>query len=215
MRSKKQAQEPDSTFIERARRQQIIEATIAVVAEDGYAGTSLSKVAERAKISKSVVIYYFEGKNQLLETTVHQVYEEIWKFVKPRLDAEKTAAGKLRAHIESEFAFLEKHRPSLLTVSNILLNHRDRHGVLYLREQAEEDYLKIMGLILEQGQSNGEFRKFAVRPMAATLMHAINGTLDHWAADPKMSLSEYVGELVRIFELATQNHARSRAVRRF
>ena len=47
------------TFIEQARRQQIIEATIAAVAEEGYAGASLAKVAERAKISKSVVIYHF------------------------------------------------------------------------------------------------------------------------------------------------------------
>ena len=202
------------TFIEQARRQQIIEATIAAVAEEGYAGASLAKVAERAKISKSVVIYHFGGKDELLETTVNQIYDELWSFVRPRLEAEKTARGQLRAYIESEFAFLERNRARLLTIAFILMNHRDRHGILYLREKAEKSYLKVIRTILERGQKNGEFRTFAMKPMATTLMHANNGALDDWAADPKVSLTEYAGELVTIFDLATRKQAAAGAVRR-
>ena len=202
------------TFIEQARRQQIIEATIAAVAEEGYAGASLAKVAERAKISKSVVIYHFGGKDELLETTVNQIYDELWSFVRPRLEAEKTARGQLRAYIESEFAFLERNRARLLTIAFILMNHRDRHGILYLREKAEKSYLKVIRTILERGQKNGEFRAFAMKPMATTLMHANNGALDDWAADPKVSLTEYAGELVTIFDLATRKQAAAGAVRR-
>ena len=202
------------TFIEQARRQQIIEATIAAVAEEGYAGASLAKVAERAKISKSVVIYHFGGKDELLETTVNQIYDELWSFVRPRLEAEKTARGQLRAYIESEFAFLERNRARLLTIAFILMNHRDRHGILYLREKAEKSYLKVIRTSLERGQKNGEFRAFAMKPMATTLMHANNGALDDWAADPKVSLTEYAGELVTIFDLATRKQAAAGAVRR-
>src|SRR5579871_3922340 len=101
MRSKRKPPGTSLSFIEQARRQQIIEATIAAVAEEGYAGASLAKVARRAKISKSVVLYHFGGKDLLLETTVHQIFSEIWNFVRPRLLAETTARGQLRAFIES------------------------------------------------------------------------------------------------------------------
>lgn len=201
------------SFIEQARRAQIVEATIAAVAEQGYAGASLAHVAQRAKISKSVVVYYFGGKDELLETTVHQIFGEIWDVVQPRLQAEKTAAGKLRAYIESEFTFLEQHRPRLLTISYILMNHRDRHGTLYLHDAAERANLQMLGTMLEEGQKNGEFRAFAVKPMAATLMHAINGALGQWAADPTLSLSDYAAELVTIFDLATRKPARGAARR--
>jgi len=204
MRSKRKPPGTSLSFIEQARRQQIIEATIAAVAEEGYAGASLAKVARRAKISKSVVLYHFGGKDLLLETTVHQIFSEIWNFVRPRLLAETTARGQLRAFIESEFAFLEQHRARLLTISYILMNHRDRHGALYLHDEAAKTNLHSLGSMLEQGQRNGEFRAFAVRPMAATLMHAINGALGQWAADPKLFLSEYAKELVTIFDLATR-----------
>lgn len=204
MRSKKKPSVQELSFIEQARRRQIIEAVIAGVAEEGYAGASLAKVAARAKISKSIVLYYFAGKDELIETTVHQIYDEIWDFIRPRMMAETTARGRLRAFLESEFAFLEQHRARLLTISHLLVNHRNRAGGFYLREEAEKANLQNLGALLEGGQKAGEFRDFAVGPMAATLMHAINGALGQWAADPDLSLSDYAQEIVTIFDLATR-----------
>lgn len=204
MGSKKSPNVQAPSFIEQARRQQIIEATIAGVAAEGYAGASLAKVAARARISKSIILYYFTGKDELVETTVHRIYDEIWNFIRPRIAAETSARGRLRAFLESEFAFLEQHRARLLTISHLLLNHRNRSGGLYLRDAAEKANLRTLGGLLAEGQKNGEFRDFAVKPMAATLMHAINGALDQWAADPAMSLSDYAREIVTIFDLATQ-----------
>jgi AcrR family transcriptional regulator len=213
VQSKKRPSDPKLSFIEEARRRQIIEATIAGVAEEGYAGASLAKVAARAGISKSVVVYYFGGKDELLETTLVQIFGELREFLRPRMDAETTARGQLRAYIESEFAFLEQHRPRLLTISYVLMNHRDRRGKFYLREDAEATYLDFARKLLEKGQRTGEFRAFAVKPMAATLMHAINGALAGWVADPKLSLADYAAELVTIFDLATRKQASSPARR--
>lgn len=203
-----------TSFIEEARKHQIIAATIAAVAETGYAGASLAKLAARAKISKSIISYHFAGKDELLEETVHQIYGEIWNSVRPRLLAESTAAGQLRAYIEAEFAYLELNRPQLLTISYILMNHRDRNGRLYLHEESEKTNLEMLGKMLEQGQKSGEFRDFAVLPMAATLMHSINGALGQWAADPNLSLGDYARELVTIFDLATRKQADPRKRRR-
>lgn len=192
------------SFIEAARRAQIIAATIEAVAEEGYAGASLAKLAARARISKSVISYHFTGKQELIEATVKQIYADIWTSIRPRFEAETTAAGQLRGYIEAEFAYLQEHRAQLLAVSYLLMNHRDARGRLYLLEDAERRNLETLGKILERGQKSGEFRTFAVRPMTVTLMHAINGALGQWAADSKLSLTDYARELVTIFELATR-----------
>lgn len=210
MRSNQRQSPSGATFIEQARRRQIIEALIADVSESGYAASSIGKVASRAKISKSVVLYHFAGKDELIETTVHQIYAEIWNVVRPRMEAETTARGRLRAYIESEFLFLEQHRDRLLALSYLLVNHRNSEGAFYLREEAEKTNLQTLGAMLEQGQKNGEFRSFAIRPMAATLMHAINGALSQWATDPSLPLSEYAGEIAVIFDLATRKQTNLR-----
>lgn len=202
------------SFIEQARKRQIIEAAIASVAEGGYAGASLAKLAKRARISKSIISYHFAGKDELLEETVQQIYAEIWNSIRPRLLAENTAAGQLRAYIEAEFAYLEAHRAQLLAISYILTNHRDKQGRLYLHEEAEKRNLQTLGGMLEQGQKSGEFRDFAILPMAATLMHALNGALGQWAADPKLSLRDYARELITLFDLATRRQSPPRKPRR-
>ncbi|OIR18961.1 fatty acid metabolism regulator protein [mine drainage metagenome] len=202
-----------SSFIEEARRRQIIEAAIEVIARSGYPGASLAKVAAHAKISKSIISYHFSGKDELLEETVHQIYEDIWASIGPRFRAERTAAGQLRAFIEAEFAYLEKNRARLLTVGHILMNHRDRRGRLALHEESERQTLQMLGGILLQGQKAGEFRDFAVLPMATTLVHSINGALGHWAANPELSLTDYARELVTIFDLATRKQPAPRTRR--
>ncbi|KAF0093130.1 MAG: TetR family transcriptional regulator [Puniceicoccaceae bacterium 5H] len=174
------------------------------MAEEGYAGASLARIAQRAGISKSVLLYHFSGKNALLETTVTQIYGEIWDYLRPGFEQETTARGQLLTYIAAEFTFMAQNRTRLLALSYLLTNHRDRDGVLYLREQAEKAYLQSVGKILEQGQQNGEFRDFALQPMAATLMHAINGALEQWVAHPELSLHEYERELVTTFDLATR-----------
>lgn len=214
MRSKHDTAGPRRSFIEEARRKQIIEATIAVVAEEGYAGAALGRVAERAQISKSVVVYHFGGKDALVEATVQQIYDEIGGAVGPKVKAAANSRERLRAYIESQFIFLEKHRDRLLTVSYLLMNHRDAQGALYLHDQAEKVNLEMIGAMLEAGQKSGEFRAFAVKPMAATLMHSIHGALGQWVMDPKLSLPEYARELVTIFDLATQRQPATGGARR-
>lgn len=192
------------SFIEQARRKQIVEAAIATIAQTGYAGASLAQLAAQAKISKSVISYHFTDKDELLEETVQQIYRELWDFIRPRLLEESTAAGQLRAYLKSEFAYLESHRAQLLTIASILSNHRDSRGCLYLRAEAEKTSIATLENILEAGQRNGEFRTFALRPLAITIHSAINGALDQWVSNPKMSLADYAQELITIFDLATR-----------
>ncbi len=57
----------DCSFIEKARRAQIMECAIETLAEVGYVKASLGQIAKRAKISKGVISYYFTNKEELLE----------------------------------------------------------------------------------------------------------------------------------------------------
>lgn len=199
------------SFIEQARRKQIIEATIACAAEDGYAGVSIAKVAQSAKISKSVVLYYFDGKDELLTATAQMILDELGRFILPKLEAQETARGQLQAYILAEFSFLELHRPRLLAISTILTNHRNSRGELQLQKEAEKVNLRVWSEILQRGQANGEFRSFAIKPMAVMLMNATNGALTQWVAEPTTALSSYANELVTIFDLATRNESKPAA----
>jgi len=98
------------TFIEEARRQQIIEAAIETVAEIGFAKASLAEIAKEADISKAVIPYYFGHKDELVEQTLRSIYARSDAYVGDRVAMHETALGKLRAYITAALAYVRDHR---------------------------------------------------------------------------------------------------------
>ncbi|MGE0007978.1 MAG: TetR family transcriptional regulator C-terminal domain-containing protein [Parvibaculaceae bacterium] len=58
------------------RRQQLIEATIDVMARKGYSGTTMLDVARAAGLSSGIVNFHFETKEKLLVETLKYLAEE-------------------------------------------------------------------------------------------------------------------------------------------
>src|SRR5436190_24079044 len=58
------------------RRQQLIEATIDVMARKGYAGTTMADVAKQAGLSSGIVNFHFETKENLLAETLKMLSDE-------------------------------------------------------------------------------------------------------------------------------------------
>lgn len=75
------------TFTEEARRAQLIEVTTELVADHGYAATSLGRIAESAGITKAGVLYHFASKQALVEAAHARVLSELVEAVGAAVDA--------------------------------------------------------------------------------------------------------------------------------
>lgn len=96
---------PPRTLSREARRQQVIEATVATLAARGYARTTLTEVARRAGISHGLVLFHFESKEQLLAETLaflSEEYQEGWEAALAA--AAPDPAAQLMALIEADFS---------------------------------------------------------------------------------------------------------------
>ncbi|RVX46735.1 TetR family transcriptional regulator [Nonomuraea polychroma] len=185
------------SFTEAARRAQIIEAAIRTVNELGYARASLAEIARRAKTSKSVLSYHFDGKEELLEQVVAHVFEDAGQRVVDAVEAESTGAGKLAAYIRAEFAYMRANRDPMRAATEILVSHRDEQGVpLYLK--SGDDDTALLESIIEQGCRAGEFAAVDARIAAITVTHAIDGALTRSQSHPATDLVAYEREVVRM-----------------
>src|ERR1700733_12717099 len=97
--------EPDGqkarSFIEEARRAQIVTAAIEVIAEVGYAKASLAAIAVRAGISKGVISYHFSGKDELMVVIVETIYGQAAAHILARMQGMATAGDLVRAHVQA------------------------------------------------------------------------------------------------------------------
>jgi AcrR family transcriptional regulator len=97
------------TFTEEARRAQLIDVTIELVAERGYAAASLGRIAESAGITKAGVLYHFPSKQALVEVAHQHVLSEVVTAVGAAVDAAAPADG-VAAYIRSMVGHL-RERP--------------------------------------------------------------------------------------------------------
>jgi TetR/AcrR family transcriptional repressor of bet genes len=86
------------------RRQQLIEATMRVLARNGYSQTTLSNVAAEAGVSHGLVNFHFESKEKLLTATLMFMAVEYRQNWQAALNAAgDDPARKLAALLEADF----------------------------------------------------------------------------------------------------------------
>ncbi len=199
----------DRSFVENARRAQIIDCAIDAIAELGYANASLAEIARRAGISKGVISYHFAGKRELIGEIIGAILKKATAVMLPRMKAERSAAGMLRAYIETNLDFLGANPNCIHAIMKIGAATRDE------ADQPKTDYelafqpaVRDLEKLLRFGQQQGEFRDFSTRVMAATIRSAIDGVAFQLEANSKLDLKAYANELVILFDLATRKAAK-------
>jgi AcrR family transcriptional regulator len=194
------------SFIEEARRAQLVETAIEVIAEVGYTDRSLARIAQRAGISRGLISYHFAGKDELIAQVLLTVFADVAEFMRSRVEAEPTAADQLRAYIQSNLEYMDAHRSRIAALAAIITGGGFKTlGVDPI--QAEEEARKPLVDFFRRGQTHGEFRQFDPFVMA----RALRGVIDSMAprlSDANLDLKATARELATMFALATRNPVR-------
>lgn len=193
------------SFIEAARKAQLIECAVETIARLGYAQASLAQVAKRAGISKSVIIYYFSSKEELIKQVVKAILTDAASSIGPQIAAQPTARLRLQAYIQAHVDYISTHPTQMMAFMEIAINlYRAEDGKLRFGGGTEKPVLEALEGLLRKGQQGGEFRDFDVRVMAVTIRRAIDALPPLFIADPGLNPQEYARELVTLFDLATR-----------
>ena len=201
------------TFTERARREQVITAAVDLIATRGYGQASVAKIAEHVGVAKSVVLYHFKTKSDIIEAVLAAVLLQATVVIAPAVAAEPTAAGKLSAYIRANAAFIAGNRTAAVAMLEIVTSYRSDEG-LRLDQAAAESVqerpptgdlalLDPLAIFIE-GVRSGEFRPLAAVFMKNALRAALDGAVWEKNSDPVYDVAGYGEELVTVFELATK-----------
>ena len=171
------------SFIEEKRRNQIVEIAIQTIATQGFSQASLAEIAKKAGISKGVISYHFDGKEELVEEILRSLLRKPADFIKERVSRAASAVEKLRAYVEANFEFMKMNRVGYVALVD-LWGQRDS-GRNSLNADAYEPSRHYLAHILEEGQRTGEMRAFPVMPTASLIQGAIDGVMLQWVLDEK------------------------------
>ncbi|WP_017726563.1 forespore capture DNA-binding protein RefZ [Halalkalibacterium ligniniphilum] len=140
-------------------KEKVLQAAIALFNVQGYHGTSVRHIAEKAKVNVALVSYYFGGKQGLLEQLVVQFLEGYLLVMERCLNQpyERTTRDTLLAMMEE----LLKYEQSNHHLARFVWREMTLDSILvrevmstYLRK--EKHYYEVM---LQKGKKEREFSK--------------------------------------------------------
>jgi AcrR family transcriptional regulator len=187
------------TFIEAARRKQILEAAVDTIAEIGFANASLAQIAKRAGISKSVIGYYFPSKDDLVKAVVENFYLTVHEEMMEHLKTATNATEMLRRYIRQNMQYIADNRVGTRAVGEIAANFRTPEGEPVYRLQDSELMVQGTAAMFDWGQQAGEFRKHDSRVMAVMLRGAMDNFSMYLGAYPDLDVEHYIAEVTELF----------------
>lgn len=165
---------------------QIIEAAVEVIAENGYHASRVSNIADRAGVADGTIYLYFENKEDILVSVFKEKMGSFISKVEKSIAEKDDASDKLYTLIHSHFSQLNKDR-SLAIVTQLEL----RQSKPELRREINnvlKSYLNIIDSIVHLGMENEQFRN-DINPKLIRQM--IFGTLDETVTSWVMKAHRY------------------------
>lgn len=195
------------TFVEEARRAQIVAATVEVIAEVGYARATFALIAARVGISPGLISYHFGSKDELMDQVVQAVERSMDAAILAEVGEPESYAAAIRGVIEAQVRYVGGHLSEVQALGEVF---RHAGGTPAGRSAGSRREAAIGELeeMFREGQTDGELAEFDPRPMAVTLMAALESVPGELLAHPETDAASYARELADLFERATQRRAR-------
>ncbi|GAA2582226.1 TetR/AcrR family transcriptional regulator [Actinomadura fulvescens] len=148
----------EGTAAARAERRAELLATAAeVFASQGYAATTVRKVADAAGILGGSLYYHFDSKESMADEILSTFLDEMWAAYDRVLAAGLGARETLEALVVESFRSIDRHRPAVVVYQNEskhLATSERFHYLLESRRRFEEMWLAL----LDRGIEEGAFR---------------------------------------------------------
>ena len=99
-----------------------VRAAIASLAEHGYAGTTISGIAQRVGVSRPALLYHFGTKNGLMAAAINAIYDEFESAYRAALHPGLQGAERLLAIFDASYRLTDA--PSQMAQIELLLAAR-------------------------------------------------------------------------------------------
>jgi len=176
-------------------RQKILDTAARLFSSVGYANTSLSQVAKEARVSKALIFWHFENKQQLFRAALQQSLEPYFINVVSELDS-LGEVDQIRRLIDLYYKFVSEHLFSVKLMLSLLLRDEKRPDDVVGRiGELFRVYRSLLAEIIESGRSKGVFRSAVNPAQEATLIVAtlngilVQGFLQEASLDPQPLVS--------------------------
>lgn len=192
------------TFTETARREQLIELTIGLIAGHGLRGITLPRIAAAAGITNAAVIYFFGTKNAVIEAACQRVLGEVVGTTSAAVEQASTARAGVDAYVRSLAGYLSAHPKQLRVI--IEMASASRAGISSgdgMDARLASRWPPVAALI-QAAQAAGDIRPLDARTTAIALIGAVDAIFAESMTDHDYDLLDAIEVVLEQFDRAVR-----------
>lgn len=159
------------------RKRQIVQATLAIMAEQGLAGTTTRRIAEKVGVSEPALYKYFPGKKELILEALDAVGELFYETLS---SAAEKGGGEVTERIyrmsDAYYEFVVTHPDESMLLFEAVTGARDPDIRAALSDKMVS-FTTILSLMFEEGKKSGVVRKDLDTTVAAWQILSLGLTL--------------------------------------
>ncbi|HIW63691.1 MAG TPA: TetR/AcrR family transcriptional regulator [Candidatus Stackebrandtia excrementipullorum] len=181
----------ERTLTEQARRRQLIDVTIGLVAERGYSQTSLARIAEGAGLTKAAVLYHFPTKQALVQAAHGHVLDALTGDVAAAVESAPPADGPA-VYVQAMVRHLHEH-PRHTRMIIEAMPHADA------QHRPEDRWGPLAQIIEAAAQARGT-TNIDARTLALIIGGAVDALVNERLHDPHYDVVNGAEQLALIVE---------------
>ncbi|MFZ6047053.1 TetR/AcrR family transcriptional regulator [Pseudomonas sp. CR3202] len=156
-----------------AKRAELLAAAIAVIAQEGYAGASMRKVAQHAGCTTGAVTYYFANKEEMVSEVAQNLFDRVDALLE--INREQLDFKSL---IQQWLEWISSDAPdNWLAWLQLLTHARHEPAFASVIKQRYARFREVFTSVLEDGQRQGKIRDDIAADLLADQVSAIS---DGW-----------------------------------
>ncbi|MGE6375632.1 TetR/AcrR family transcriptional regulator [Peribacillus muralis] len=174
----------------RPKYNQIIDAAVIVIAQNGYYQAQVSKIAKQAGVADGTIYLYFKNKEDILISLFHEKMGYFVEQIEEELKGKSTASEKMHVLIQKHFQILSED-VNLAIVTQLELRQSNKELRLRINDVLR-GYLNLIDQIIIEGKEKGEFLPDLNNLLARQMIFGtIDETVTTWVMnEQKYSLSD-------------------------
>ncbi|MEA1871144.1 MAG: TetR/AcrR family transcriptional regulator [Candidatus Bipolaricaulota bacterium] len=138
------------------RQQEIVQAVLDLIAEQGVQGVTMARIADRVGITEAALYRHFRGKMEIVAATIDTTFDELWAMLTASAGS-GTTCEMLKNVLIAHLRFIEK-RPGM---ARILFSDEVHFNSPALRKklfQRGEQVASFVAGLLHAGSAAGELQ---------------------------------------------------------
>lgn len=180
----------------RERKQQLVDAAMALFAERGYSATRIVDICERAGVAKGLFYWYFPTKLDLFSELVRSMRQRLRRAQAEAMDPAADALTRIRQGAVASVRFMAEHATYFALVDV----ERADPAISDALRSGSDVYFHDVLVLVEEAQRDGTIPDTDPRLLAIGVLGAVSSFSNAWRSGkldlPADNLAEFVGRWI-------------------